>query len=175
MSNPFMEGCFRINDPSSNSQISQFCCCFGSPCTVPQSAKRQPKMGPKTPPRPRHGWSVSWQQCTRRLRSADLTRELTLGVRHDPAQLQSSRPEIGTNSESSHFGNSVGTVPAAHPRHHDDHRNTSLTYNKTLRLKTMTFRSNLGTSLSPNREPVRVFLALLSSPPSAPRCRGVPR
>ena len=49
----------------------------------------------------------------------------------------------------------------------DDHMNTSLTYNKTLRLKTMTFQSNLGTSLLPEREPVRVTLALLSSPPSA--------
>ena len=35
----------------------------------------------------------------------------------------------------------------------------------------MTFRSHLGTSLSPGREPVRVLLALLSSPPSAPRRR----
>ena len=35
----------------------------------------------------------------------------------------------------------------------------------------MTFRSHLGTSLSPKREPVRVLLALLSSPPSAPRRR----
>ena len=35
----------------------------------------------------------------------------------------------------------------------------------------MTFRSHLGTSLSPGREPVRVFLALLSSPPSTPRRR----
>ena len=29
----------------------------------------------------------------------------------------------------------------------DDHRDTSLTYNKTVRLETMTFQSNLGTSL----------------------------
>ena len=40
---------------------------------------------------------------------------------------------------------------------------TSLTYNKTLRLKkAMTFQSKLGTSLPPAREPVRVSLALLS-------------
>ena len=32
----------------------------------------------------------------------------------------------------------------------------------------MTFRSNLGTSLLPGGEPVRVSLTLLSSPPSAP-------
>ena len=38
----------------------------------------------------------------------------------------------------------------------DDHRNTSLTYKKTLRLKTMTFQSNLGTSLLPEREPATV-------------------
>ena len=40
----------------------------------------------------------------------------------------------------------------------DDRRNTSLTYNKTLRLKAMTFQSNIGTSLLPDRAPARVTL-----------------
>ena len=76
--------------------------------------------------------------------------------------IPSARSHPNTTGHSSRHSRSHGTEPWG-----DDHMNISLTYNKTLRLKTMTFQSNLGTSLLPEREPVRVTLALLSSPPSA--------
>ena len=53
---------------------------------------------------------------------------------------------------------------------------TSLTYNKTLRLKTMTFQSNLGTALPPEREPTHTFSYGLQPlpPPSLRRAFAPP-